>query len=101
MIHEFTGMADDGFGNLVLVPPQHIPSAVHECFANVKHCGLFAKEAPYKVAYFKVSGWYTVQNARGENCIRFAHKPGAVFADVAAVAVMAARKFESNYRGNP
>lgn len=97
MIHEFTGMADDGFGNLVLVPAQHIPQVVHECFAKVKHCGLFAKEGPYSVEYFKTSGWFAVQNARGENCIRFAHKPGAVFADVAAVAVMVAKKFDDEY----
>lgn len=97
MIHRFTGMADDGFGNLVLVPHALLPPEVVECVANARHCGLFTKQGPYSVACFSVSGWYAVLNARGENCLRFSHKPGAVFADVAAVAVMVAKKFDDEY----
>lgn len=89
------GMADDGFGRLVLVPREHMPADVLAAAADVTDGELsaFKSRPPCRVERHPSSGWYMVSNRDGNNCLRFKSTPGAVVTLSAAVAVMACERF--------
>lgn len=91
----FSGLADDSFGNLILVPREHMPKELLSAAQDITEGELhtFQARPPCRVEYYPVSGWYMVTNQDRNNCLRFTSKPGAVVTYTPALAAMACEKF--------